>query len=222
MENTIAIIAAIFCISSPIFLLTTIFLGVSLFTQKKKHEASRESERKVFIERKQLLEAKIRDLNNRISLLSSDAFSGLRLQWFDEIAHANYNSEVEVEIKFVYLFMRFLGYEISDLKTRVSIGVPVGRQKVAGIADWVVFKNQTEKPFLVIEAKEQSQKLNNAVQEQARSYAYALNAPYYMLTNGKEIIVFERKVDDDMCLFSLSVNNLPNQWQVIEQAIGKR
>jgi hypothetical protein len=204
MENVVAIIALLFCLSSPVFLIAAIYLGVTLFNQKKSYEA------------------KVLALGKRINILSKDAFSGLRLKWFDEIIVASYNNEVEVEIKFVYPFMRFLGYEIGDLKTRVSVSVPVGRQKVTGIADWVVFKNQLEKPFLVIEAKEQNQKLNGAVQEQARSYAYALNAPFYMLTNGKEIFVFERKVDNDVCLFSLTVNNLPAQWQVIEQVLGKR
>ena len=204
MENIVAIISLLFCISSPIFLIVAIYLGVTLFNQKKSHEA------------------KVHALGRRINILSKDALSGLRLKWFDEIIVASYRNEVEVEIKFIYPFMRFLGYDVGDLKTRVSVNVPVGRQKVTGIADWVVFKNQLENPFLIIEAKEQNQKLNGAVQEQARSYAYALNIPFYMLTNGKEIFVFERKVDNDVCLFSLTVNNLPAQWQAIEQVLGKR
>lgn len=204
MESIIAIIALLLCVSSPIFFGVAIYLGVVLFNQKKNHELN------------------VAELSRRINILSKDALSGLRLKWFDEIVVANYGNEVEVEIKFIYPFMRFLGYDISDLKTRVSVNVPVGRQKVTGIADWVVFKNQQGNPFLIIEAKEQNQKLNGAVQEQARSYAYALNVPFYMLTNGKEIFVFERKVDNDVCLFSLTVNNLPAQWQAIEQVLGKR
>lgn len=174
------------------------------------------------LEENKVLVSKIQELENRIDILSKKAVADLCLRWCREVELASYSSEIEVEIKFIYLLMRFLGYEISDLRTRVSVEVPVGRQKVAGIADWVVFNHSQGKPFLVIEAKEPNQQLNSSVQEQARSYAFALNAPFYMLTNGRDIIVFERKIDDDVRVLALNVRDLPHQWQMIEQVIGKR
>jgi len=229
MQNIQNDYAIILCISGPLFFLTTIALGMILFVQYNKHRAELLSERKkvenghkVLWEQKQTLESKILELENRISRLSTGAIPEFRLRWFKEITSVYYGSEVEVEIKFIYAFLRFLGYEINDIKIRVPVEVPVGRQKAAGVADWVVHGGQQRKAFLVIEAKEPNQQLNNSVQEQARSYAFALNAPFYMMTNGKEVVIFERKIDSDSRIFALNVKDLPSQWEKIEQVIGKR
>jgi hypothetical protein len=216
MDATLNILIAILCISGPLFFLTTVALGIALYVQQNKNRLSRETEQvntedrqKVLLEQKQVLDLKIQELENRINVLSKNAIADFCLNWCKEVEFASYSSEVEVEIKFVYLFMRFLGYGISDLRTRVPVEVPIGRQRVSGTADWVVYNHQQGKPFLVIEAKEPNQQLNNFVQDQARSYAFALSAPFYMLTNGKEVMVFERKIDDDVCVLALSVKDLP-------------
>lgn len=213
MDTTINILIAILCISGPLFFLTTIGSGIGLYALYNKNQVKDEEKRK--------LETKIQELEKRINLLSKNAVADLLGSWCKEVSTEIYSSEIDVEIKFVYLFMRFLGYNMSDLKTRVPIEVPVGRKKVVGIADWVVYNHQSGRPFLVIEAKEPNQQLNTLVQDQARSYAFGLNAPLYLLTNGKEIVVFERKIENDFCLLNVNVKDLYQQWQTVEQILGK-
>lgn len=202
-------IALICCLSSPVFLLISVSLGIFLFTERKKAQ----------VEHQKYADA-IRELEAKIDMLSENALQSMRDEWLKEIYQATYNSELEVEIKFIYLLMRFLNYEMDDLRTRVAVEVQVGRQRASGIADWVVYK-YPGKPFLVIEAKEPNQMLTVAVKEQARSYAYGLSAPFYMLTNGKEIQIYERKVDDDIQVVSLNVKDISQNWAVLEQVIGK-
>jgi hypothetical protein len=202
--DIISIIALLLCISSPIFFLVALALGLLLF---REHRNSLKT---------------IRHLESGITTLSSNALIGIREQWFTEVANINYNSELEVEAKFIYLFVRFLGYSANDLRARVSIQVQVGRQKVSGIADWVVYDPNTNRPFLVIEAKEPNQMLNNIVQGQARSYAYGLNATFYMITNGREIQIYERKIDNDVLVISFGVREIVENWGKMEQLIGKK
>lgn len=229
MDAFASIITLVLCVSAPLFFGATVFLAVTLYKQRAKHQSLLADERNLHEKQKgslsgekEVLLTEIQRLENNIEVLSKNAIADFCLRWCKEIDSAYYSSEVEVEIKFIYPFMRFLGYGISDLKTRISIEVPVGRQKIGGVADWVVYNHQYGKPFLVIEAKEPNQQLNKQVQEQARSYAFALNAPYYMLTNGREVAVFERRIDDDAKILHLGVKDLAHRWQQIEQAIGKR
>jgi hypothetical protein len=217
MDTTTTVLTAILCISGPLFFISTVVLAIILYAQHNKNRLHNKS----FTEQKQTLESKIRELDNRITVISNNVVADFCLRWCKEAEFASYSSEIEVEIKFIYPFMRFLGYKIDELQTRVSVEVPIGRKKISAIADWVVH-NHEKKPFLVIEAKEPNQQLNIAVQDQARSYAFALNAPFYMLTNGRQVAIFERRIDSDTCILNLNVKDLPNQWQKIEQIIGKR
>lgn len=191
------------CFSSPAFFLAGGLLW-RLLTERNKMKAEQQA------------------LKSQIDKVSTDAFLAVRNEWFLEIADANYNSELEVEVKFVYLLMRFLGYGINDLKMRVSVEVQVGRQRASGIADWVVYNEKMGKPFLVIEAKEPNQLLTSAVQEQARSYAYGLSAPLYMVTNGKEVRIYERKIDSDLEVISFLTKEIAQNWYQMEQIVGKK
>lgn len=224
MENPdpMDIIIVIICISGPLFFLTSIVLVKQLIVATAKNRENLKQEREKAINGQKYLDEKNHQLKNQIAMLSDDALKTFRLKWFEEIASATYNSEIEVEIKFIYDFLRFLNYGVNDFRTRVSVEVPVGRQKVTGVADWVVYNHRYENPLLVIEAKEPNQQLNLAVKEQARSYSYALKTPYYMLRNGRDIQIFERRIDDDVCVISGHMNDLPSFWQIIEETIGNR
>lgn len=165
--------------------------------------------------------AQIRRLESQRNILTSDALRAMRERWFVEAARAQYISELDVEIKVIYPLVRFLGYDVSQIKTRVSIGIQVGRQKMTGIADWVIYKAETGKPFFVIEAKEQGQPLSGDEQGQARSYAYALSAPYYLVTNGRRFQVYERGVENDTLRLAFEVSQIAEHWDGLQKILGR-
>jgi len=207
-DDAASLAALVYCISGPLFFLSTIVLGILLLRQSKESRAERQNRRR-----------EIQQLEERLNTLSSDALCDFRQRWFEEIIGADFRSELEVEIKFVYPFLRFLGYAVSDLHARVPLGVQVGRQRVAAEADWVAYAHGG--PFLVVEAKAQHQELSRLVQEQARSYAYGLGAPIYVLTNGKSIHVYSRGVDKDARILAIDVRDIEKHWERIVQTVGK-
>jgi hypothetical protein len=188
------------CLSSPVLFIICVWLGFLYFRDRK------------------ALQQSIQRYESKILTISRSAQNAMRESWLVEVKNIVFNSELEVESKFVYPMLRYLGYGPSDLKMRVSVGVRVGRQNVTGIADWVAYRGG--KPVLVIEAKEKNQNLNGPVQEQARSYCFALNCQLYLLTNGRQIQVFRRGVDGDSMVFSSHVDNLSENWGKLNEIIG--
>jgi|DewCreStandDraft_4_1066084.scaffolds.fasta_scaffold25261_4 hypothetical protein len=239
MDGFLNLFVFIVCISGPVFFVVAVFLGFMLYKQAKSHDNKKllheknlsekhESEKELIrskldeVERQKVLsDVVIAGFENKIRALENDALSALCSDWRNEIIHTSYGSEIEVEVKFVYPLMRFLGYRINDLKMRVQVESQFGRQKVTGIADWVVYNQATGKPHIVIEAKDSTQRLDGPVQEQARSYAFALGAPMYLMTNGKEIVVYERNIEQDFCKLNLRVDAFSENWKMLELIIGQ-
>lgn len=188
MDTFANISLIVLCISGPLFFITTIGLGIFLFVQRNSYKSQLSTSDESQYELKISLSSKIEELENKLRVLSNDSMSGIRDYWFVESQNTNYSSEIDVEIKFIYVLLRLLGYERDELKTRVAVQIPVGRQKVAGEADWVVY-DKNDNPIMVVEAKRPTEKLSSEVQDQARSYAFALNTPTYITTNGKEVRV---------------------------------
>lgn len=140
--------------------------------------------------------------------------------WCREISKAEFYNEKEVETKFLYPLIRFLGHKIEDVRMQYSMKVPIGRQSVGAIADFVVFNPKTNEPQIILEAKPPTQKLDSYVQNQARSYAFTLNAPYYLITNGVSLYLYERHVTQDLELLFISIDNLHKHWDEIANIIG--
>lgn len=157
--------------------------------------------------------------HSRKLAIIQDARRAALLAWIAALPTLRYRNEIEVEIKFIAPLVAHLGYAGVDIQARLSVGIPAGRQVVNGVADWVI--SRSGRPFLVIEAKEPGQKLNDAVQAQARSYAVALNAPYYLLANGLEIALFLRSAQEDRCLLRCDVVDLGKRWHDLASRIGK-
>lgn len=74
--------------------------------------------------------------------------------------------------------------------------------------------------IVVIEAKAPGQPLNGAVQSQARSYAFALGAPMFLLTNGSRLQIYRRGVQFDQLVVNCTVEELVEQWPVIVEALN--
>lgn len=196
----IATLAVLNCFFSPLLLLGVVWL---LY---------------VYIKHRYDTQSTSKKLEAKIASISRTSMNAVRESWFEEIKNLEYASELEVESKFVYPMMRYLGYPAKALRMRVEVVIRVGRSDIKGIADWVVY--EADKPKIVIEAKADSQWLDNQVQEQARSYCFALNVPMYILANGKEIKVYLRGVGSDELVFHSHVADLSQKWGELYELIG--
>ena len=202
-ESGGGVLAVLLLCVLPLFLLfVSIGLGVWVYRLCQKVRTL-ESE-------KRLLQSALESSKAKVSALETDAQAQFRTTWLSA-PPAQFRNEIEVEVKFVYPLLKFLGFEDDDLSIREWVQFRVGRQIVKGEADWVVRRNG--KPFLVVEVKEPGVTLDDAVQEQARSYAFALKAPYYMVTNGKAVWLYRRGVEEDEAIVSCNVNELAQCWQ---------
>ena len=148
-----------------------------------------------------------------------------REEWFEEIVGLDYQNEIEVEVKFILPLAKFLGYHEKDVGLRVPVTLQMGHQTATGTADWVLWSKKTDSRSrlarVVIEAKKSDASLDRAVQMQARSYALGLNAPYYVIANGRRLRVFERKIqDDDECVVDCRARELMSTWPVIYEMLG--
>ena len=152
-------------------------------------------------------------------VLTSD-FRPLFLKWLRGLYDLQCRNEVEVEVKVIAPLVQFLGYELHQMHLRVPVRVQVGRQQVEGEADWVLDRADGSGPLVVIEAKAPSEQLDESVRAQARSYAFALLAPYYLLVNGRVLEVYELRTTGDEKLLSCPLTELGTHWSTLERIIG--
>ena len=205
-ESDGGVLAVLLLCVLPLFLLF-VSIGLGVWVYRLRHKVrTLESE-------KRLLQTALESSKAKVSALEMEAQRQFRTAWLSA-PPARFRNEIEVEVKFVYPLLKFLGFEDDDLSIREWVQVRVGRQIVKGEADWVVRRDG--KPFLVVEAKEPGVTLDDAVQEQTRSYAFALKAPYYMVTNGKALRLYQLGVEEDEAIVSCSVNGLAQCWQRLE------
>jgi len=166
------------------------------------------------LETTQELVRRLREENERLALE----------EWFRGIVDTSYRNETEVEVKFVYPLVRFLGYSNQSVDVRVPVEVRVGRKQIRGEADWVLWDRLTDPDhphaIAVIEAKAFAQPLDNQVQSQARSYAFGLDAPTYAITNGQRLQIFRRGIQSDDCLVDCTVDDLSSAWPAIQEVLG--
>ncbi len=163
------------------------------------------------------LQKQNQSLENQVKILAEDKERVSREDWLARLPIIAYRGELEVEIKLIYPLVSFLGYKENEITIRHDVEVQVGRQGVKGEADWVLWSNDNGKrqAVVIIEAKAPSQTLDQIVQAQARSYAFALNAPVYALTNGREFHIYCRGVQNDICKVKCSIDRLAQEWSTI-------
>ena len=147
-----------------------------------------------------------------------------RVKWLDSLALARYRNEMEVETKFIWRLVKFLDYDDASVEIRVPVQIQAGSKTVQAEADWVLWSRGriagSRHPRLVIEAKAPSVALGGIVQQQARSYAIALGATMYAITNGKGFVVYKRGVTLDDCIISCGPGGLKDDWPNIVRTIG--
>jgi len=130
------------------------------------------------------------------------------------------NNESEVENFFITPLLTSLGYSSSDLSMRHKVIINQGVTKVPKRADIVVFAGTDRKnksSLIVVEAKSPGLSLTRDHEHQAFSYGIHLKTPYCIVTNGKEIRVFENNV---LC-FRSEVRELGKKWPTFYQLLNR-
>lgn len=144
----------------------------------------------------------------------------------DEITSKDFNTEKEVEIKFILPLISLLGYNEEDRADGYPVSIYTGVKKSVKEADFVLFngKNRAaDNALLVIEAKSIGKKLDKHIY-QARSYAMWLGTPYYLVTNGDEIKVFlfRSAISTDIEVFNAKRNDLKNLFNELYKFVSKQ
>lgn len=189
-------------------------LGILMYWQSKRFKALQAEAKSV---RERLVAAE-----NNLVALQNDSQHALREGWLKNLRNLVYANEVEVEIKFVYPLLLYLGYQDTDFSVRYKVQIQAGREQLQKEADWVIWKRKGSdtKATLVIEAKSPLQPLDSIVQNQGRSYAFSMNAPKYVLTNGIDLMVYERGIESDRCSIQVPVRDLATRWLELSALIG--
>ena len=99
------------------------------------------------------------------------------------------HSEADVEDKIILPLLREIGVikNAKDFTSRVPVKMKLGRKWETKEADIVIYKD--EKPFIVIEAKSKSERLDDDKIAQLDSYAMWLPAPYGIACNGIDFVM---------------------------------
>ncbi len=101
--------------------------------------------------------------------------------------YSTLESERDIETKLVYpLFSQTLGYPDKDLKSNVPIRLSLGRERKTKAADLVAYYKGN--PVVVVEAKRPTETLQSGI-DQVDSYAFKLQTPYSVVTNGRGFIL---------------------------------
>ncbi len=177
---------------------------------------------KYHIEREKGYRNAINGLNyqhdKQIQLLKDHHIQCYPQEWIQSLPTRFYESEIAVEIKFVFPLLMYLGYSPDEVKIRYPVTVQAGTQSIDCTADWIV-KRKSEK--MIIEVKSPNVSLGDSVKRQARSYAYALGISKYIITNGRQIIVVERGVERDREILNLKVEEFEQEWNTIKNILGQ-
>lgn len=160
---------------------------------------------------------------SEIHNLSSKVRTEERTSWLNSMASREFKNEIEVEFKFIYPLVKYLGYSDDRFSIRHSVALKMGSQEAAGEADWVLWHHRPQggrKPLVIIEAKAANRDLDESAVSQARSYAFAMGTPYYLVTNGRQLRLYKRGVETDERILAVDSTNFAANWEVLEEEIG--
>jgi len=146
--------------------------------------------------------------------------------WFDELAVRTFESEKEVEIRFILPLLERLGYTDEDRADGFPVEIYEGVKKATKEADFVLFdgpNRSKENALLIIEAKGPGRKLADYI-GQARTYAIWLGTPYYLVTNADELRVFlyRSPYESDVEVFNSTRQNLKAGFRQLYNLISKQ
>ncbi|MHC5860474.1 ParA family protein [Nostoc sp.] len=128
-------------------------------------------------------------------------------------------SEVESKLIVQYLLPQ-LGYTPDTWHQEVAIG-SIRLDFLAFAAQVIPFVLDANSPLsVVMEAKHPKQNLNNHV-PRLRHYLTSLNVRYGLLTNGKEIRIYEKLQTDIKLVFQCSGKEIETKLETIKRLVGR-
>jgi chromosome partitioning protein len=134
-------------------------------------------------------------------------------------SHCRNESEVESKLIVQYLLPE-LGYTQGDWHQEVALG-RIRLDFLAFAAQVLPFTLGTTYPLsLVIEAKSPRQNLDSHVRR-LKQYLIALHANYGLLTNGKELRIYERSSNDIRLIFRCSGEEITDRVTEIKSIVGR-
>lgn len=146
--------------------------------------------------------------------------------WLESISSKTFNSEKEVEIRFVLPLLERLGYSEEDRADGYPVEQIVGVRKTRTEADFVLFNGlnrSKDSALLVVEAKNMGKKLADHI-GQARSYAMFLGTPYFIVTNGDDIRVFlyRSPIESDVEVFKSTRRDISSTFHALYNLVSKQ
>ncbi|MFQ4145944.1 AAA family ATPase [Chlorogloeopsis sp. ULAP02] len=128
-------------------------------------------------------------------------------------------SEVESKLIVQYLLPQ-LGYTPDTWHQEITFG-KIRLDFLAFAAQAIPFVLDVNSPLsLVMEAKNPKQNLNNHV-HRLKNYLISLNVEYGLLTNGKEIRIYQKSQDDIQLVFQCAGKEVDNRIEAIKALIGR-
>lgn len=145
--------------------------------------------------------------------------------WLSTISTKTFNSEKEVEIRFVLPLLERLGYSEEDRADGYPVEQIVGVKKTRTEADFVLFNGlnrSKDNALLVVEAKNVGKKIADHI-GQARSYAMFLGTPYFLVTNGDDIRVFlyRSPIESDVEVFKSTRLDIAKTFTTLLNLAGR-
>ncbi len=152
--------------------------------------------------------------------------------WFDRLVNLKLRSEKEVENKFIIPLLSRLGYSEDDRYDGMSCKASVGSRKTTYTTDFALYNVDDEglkgQVLLIAEAKKEDKlkrptELENAFR-QAKSYAMWTQCRHLLVTDGRQIVVYEilrAGQSDSSSVFSCERHELKEHFGALYKKISK-
>jgi len=165
-------------------------------------------------------------LSNQYNALLSHQQSSEQFfdKWFSHLASPIYANEAEVTAKCVFPLLLLLGSDLSNVRFHVPVHLNLHTQDLNGVADCVLMRSDEDsfqpRSHMIIEAKAPSVELSPEVIAEARAIAYALDAPLYLVTNGKQLRIYKRGIQTDEKAIHIPIQDLGTTLDAIAEVLG--
>ena len=146
--------------------------------------------------------------------------------WFGSLPSAQYQNRLEVNTRFVYRFLQFLGYPDAALRQDVPADIQADTINVRGHLDWLVHNMNgintltLGKACLAVRTLEPGSLIDELIVSQVRSCAFAEDVPLFVVTDGTRIEVYATKVKQQRAVMETSIDRLEFDWNDFVDELG--